>query len=285
MTDSFVVDVDERNINDVLQQSMQVPVLLDFWSATNEDSTALEPVLASLVQLAQGKFLLARVEADAHPQITQQLGVAGLPALKLVAKGQLAGELNGKQAEEDVRKLLEPHVGVLPTEGEDPFVAQIQRARAMGATEDAIAALESAIQEQPKMMEYQALYADVLMDAQRLDDAEAVINNMGDDPVVPKAKARVFFIRLLEGAEPAQALQEKIESAGGDSESRYYLAAYCLLGGQEETALNLWLSIMMNDRAYKDDGARTSLLSAFDYLGTGNPLTSKYRRKMFALLH
>ncbi|OUS25619.1 hypothetical protein A9Q99_20760 [Gammaproteobacteria bacterium 45_16_T64] len=286
MTDSFTVDVDERNINDILQKSMQTPVLLDFWSGASEACKTIAPLLTTIAEQYQGKFIHAKVDADTHPQISQQLGVQSVPALKLVVKGQLAGELNGAQSEEDIRKFLEPHVGEAPAgEGEDPFVTQIQRARAVGAIDDAISSLESAIKEQPAEMKYQALYADVLMDAQRIDDAEAVINNMGDDPIVPKAKAKVFFVRMIDGAEAAQSLQAKIESEGGDSESRYLLGAYCLLAGQEETGLNLLLSVMMNDRGFKEDGARVALLSAFDYLGTENPLTSKYRRKMFALLH
>ncbi|MBL4859335.1 MAG: tetratricopeptide repeat protein [Acinetobacter sp.] len=286
MTDTYIVEVDQQNVNDVLQKSLQTPVLLVFWAARSEPSKALVSILIKIAGDYQGKFILAQVDSDAYPQIAQQLGVGSVPELKLVVQGQLAGGLAGEQTEAAVIQLLEPHVGVVDsTEQEDPFLGQIQRAISIGATDQAIAALESAIKEQPKTMQYQALYADVLMDAQRSDDAEAVINNMGDDPLVPKAKARLFFVRLLDGAETAEILQEKIESDGGNSESRYYLGAHLLMLGQEETALNLLLSVMMNDRGYQDDGARVALLSAFDYLGTENPLTSKYRRKLFALLH
>ncbi|PCJ45085.1 MAG: hypothetical protein COA99_05720 [Moraxellaceae bacterium] len=286
MTETYIVDVDQHNVNDILQKSLETPVLLVFWATWSEPSKALVSVLIKIAGDYQGKFILAQVDSDAYPQIVQQLGVGSVPELKLVVQGQLAGGLAGEQTEAAVIQLLEPHVGVVDsTEQEDPFLGQIQRAISIGATDQAIAALESAITEQPKAMHYQALYADVLMDAQRSDDAEAVINNMGDDPLVPKAKARLFFIRLLEGAETAEVLQGKIESDGGGSESRYYLGAHLLILGQEETALNLLLSVMMNDRDYQEDGARIALLSAFDYLGKENPLTSKYRRKLFALLH
>jgi len=286
MTDPYIIDIDQTNINDVLQKSMQTPVLLNFYSAMNEPSNLLAPILVTIADDYQGKFILARVDSDAMPEIAQQLGVRAIPALKLVVKGQLAGELEGAQQDAEVRQLLEPHIGVADVSGqEDPFVGQIQRAVSMGALDEAITSLEAAITEQPTVMSYQALYADVLMDAKRIDDAEAVIKNMGDDALVPKAKARLFFVRLLEGAESAQHYQAQIQADGGGSESRYYLGAYLLISGQEETALNLLLSVMMNDRAYQEDGARIALLSAFDFMGNDNPLTSKYRRKLFALLH
>lgn len=286
MTEPYIVDIDLNNVNDTFQKSTQTPVLLSFYSNMSEPCNALASTLVSVADEYKGKFILARVDSDALPQIAQQLGVSDVPALKLIVQGQLAGELVGPQQEADVRALLEPHVG--PAEGggqDDPFIAQIQRAVAMGALDQAITSLESAITEQPSVMAYQALYADVLMDAQRLDDAEAVIKNMGDDKLVPKAKARLFFVQLLVGADTAQNYQAKIEADGGDSESRYYLGAHLLIAGHEETALNLLLSVMMNDRAYKEDGARLALLSAFDFMGKDNPLSSKYRRKLFALLH
>lgn len=286
MTELYIVDVDINNINDILQKSTQTPVLLDFWSANCESSTAMDPILTAIADEYQGKFILAKVNADTHPQIAQQLGVQGTPSLKLVVQGQLAGDLSGPQQEPDIRAMLEPHIGVADASGQDdPFLGQIQRARSLGAVDEAIASLEAAITEQPSVMEYQALYADVLMDAKRIDDAEAVIANMGEDALVPKSKARLFFVRLLDGAEPAQSYQAAIEANGGGSESRYYLGAYLIISGQEETALNLLLSVMMNDRAYKEDGARLALLAAFDLMGKENPLTSKYRRKLFALLH
>ena len=286
MTDPYIIDVDQTNINDVLQKSMQTPVLLNFYSTMSEPSNVLAPILVTIADDYQGKFILARVDSDALPEIAQQLGVRAIPALKLVVKGQLAGELEGAQPDAGVRQLLEPHIGVADESGqEDPFIGQIQRAVSMGALDEAIASLESAITEQPTVMAYQALYADVLMDAKRIDDAEAVIKNMGNDALVPKAKARLFFVRLLEGVESADHYQAKIQADGGGSESRYYLGAYLVISGQEETALNLLLSVMMNDREYKEDGARLALLSAFDFMGKDNPLTSKYRRKLFALLH
>ncbi|MBV1921554.1 MAG: tetratricopeptide repeat protein [Pseudomonadales bacterium] len=286
MTDPYIIDVDQTNINDVLQKSMQTPVLLNFYSTMSEPSNILSPILVTIADDYQGKFILARVDSDAMPEIAQQLGVRAIPALKLVVKGQLAGELEGAQQDVGVRQLLEAHIGVAEASGqEDPFVGQIQRAVSMGALDEAIASLESAITEQPTVMAYQALYADVLMDAKRIDDAEAVIKNMGDDALVPKTKARLFFVRLLEGAESAEHYQAQIQADGGGSESRYYLGAYLVILGQEETALNLLLSVMMNDREYKEDGARLALLSAFDFMGKDNPLTSRYRRKLFALLH
>ena len=286
MTDHYIIDVDQTNINDVLQNSMQTPVLLSFYSATSEPSTALAPVLDAIADDYKGKFILARVDADAMPEVAQQLGVRAIPALKLVVKGQLSGELEGAQQDAEVRQLLEPHIGVADTSGqEDPFIGQIQRAVSLGALDEAITSLESAIKEQPTVIAYQALYADVLMDAKRIDDAEAVIKNMGDDALVPKAKARLFFVRLLEGAESAQHYQDQIQADGGGSESRYYLGVYLMISGQEETGLSLLLSVMMNDRTYQEDGARLALLSAFDFMGTDNPLTSRFRRKLFALLH
>ena len=95
-TAAYIIDVNESNINDVLQQSMQKPVLLDFWAAWCEPCKTLAPILTKIADEYKGKFILAKIDADASPAITQQLGVRGLPTLKLVVQGQLVNELTGE---------------------------------------------------------------------------------------------------------------------------------------------------------------------------------------------
>ena len=287
MTEFVTVDVDAANINEILQQSTQKHVLLYFWSANNPSCNTMEPLLVKLLSGVGDRMVLAKVDMATQAMIAQQLGVQSEPALKVVYQGQLAGELNGEQSEENLRNFLESYVGdiVLEEEGADPFMMNVERARKMGAYDEAITALESAIQEHPEKLEYQAAYADLLMDQGRYDDADAVIDNINDEAVSKPKKARLFFIKETTDSEPLDILRQQVESNSGGSEPRYLLGMHLLLKGQLEAGLQLLLSIMMNDRGFKEDAARKALLMAFDFIETGDPLVMTYRRKMFACLH
>ena len=287
---SYIVDVDQNNVHEIIQLSLKVPVLLDFWATWCQPCKTLAPVLEKLANEYQGRFVLAKVDTDANPMLSQQLGVRSIPSLKLVVKGQLAGELNGAQPESEIRRLLEPFVGAVPEQQEqeeegDEFTVQIQRARAMGAFDQALQALQSAVKEQPKTLEYQVLMADVLMDMDRLEDARQVLDNIQDDKIKATAAGRLFFLTELQGFETAESLQYRVASNDKDAEARYFLAANCVLAGEYDAAMELLLQVIMLDRAFKEDGGRKALLKVFDMLGVGDPRVAPYRRRLFTSLH
>ena len=287
----YIIEVDQHNIQDVIQHSLQVPVLLDFWASWCEPCKALAPVLSKLAEEYKGRFILAKVDTDANPMLSQQLGVRSIPSLKLVVKGQLAGELNGVQPEGEIRRLLEPFLGEAPEEQEeeegdqDAFLAQIQRARAMGAYDQALEALQAAIQELPDRIDLQVLLADVLLDVERLEDAQQVLDNISDEKQKAQAEGRLYFLREIQGFESAESLQYRIATNDKDVEARYYLAVNCILAGEVEAAMELLLQVIQLDRGFKEDGGRVALLKLFDMLGAEDPRVATYRRRLFASLH
>ena len=283
----YIVDVNETNINDVLQHSMQTPVLLDFWATWCEPCKTLGPILEKIANEYQGKLILAKIDADASPAIAQQLGVRGLPTLKLIVQGQLVNELTGAQPEATIREMLEPHLGKAEggEPGDDPFLEQVKRAREMGAYDQAVEALQAAIQEQPKRWEYHAALVEVLIDAERLDDATQVANAIEDEKTKNSALTRLAFLDWLKDAPDAETVQAQLKTDPDDLNARYYFGLHLIMAGHNEEGLDLLLDVMRADRTFKEDGAKEALLKSFDLIGTGDPAVSKYRRKMFALLH
>jgi len=284
----YIIDVTPQNINEVVQASLRVPVLLDFWAEWCEPCKALAPVLEKLAHEYAGQFLLARVDADANQMLAQQLAVRTIPALKLIMQGQLAGELDGAQPESAIRAMLESYLGKPEPVEEEPeapdFAAEIARARQMGAHDQAIAALQSAIQEFPQELSYQTLMAEVLMDVDRLDDALAVLDNIKDEKVTLPGRARLFFIQELQSCDSPESLQYRVAEDPRDMAARYFLAATCVLSGEYEEALELLLEVVQRDREFKEDGARLAILKLIELLD-GDPAAARYRRRLFACLH
>lgn len=284
---NYIIDVTPQNINEVVQVSVRMPVLLDFWAEWCEPCKTLAPLLEKIAHEYAGQFLLAKVDADANQMLAQQLGVRSIPALKLIVQGQLAGELNGAQPESEIRALLAPYVEAGEPEEEEAapdFLSEIARARAMGAHDQALDALQSAIQEFPQELQYQTLLAEVLMDLERLDDAQEVLDNISDDAIKQTSMARLFFFRELEGFDSSESLQYRVAQNSKDVEARYYLAATCALAGELDAALELLLEVVQMDREFKDDGARLAVLKLIELLG-GDPAAARYRRRLFACLH
>ncbi|HEX5495547.1 MAG TPA: tetratricopeptide repeat protein [Mycobacteriales bacterium] len=103
----YVIDVTEASFQaDVLNRSLQVPVVLDLWADWCGPCKQLGPVLEKLAVEGAGSWILARIDVDANPAIAQALRVQGIPAVKAVFQGQLVSEFTGALPESQVRQWI-----------------------------------------------------------------------------------------------------------------------------------------------------------------------------------
>ena len=86
--------------------------------------------------------------------------------------------------------------------------------------------------------------------------------------------------------EDLDSLLEKLEAGRDDNYQLKLDAAIKLVTSDRvEEALMILLSIVQADRLWEEEKARKTMVKIFDLLGKGNELATRYRRKMFALLH
>lgn len=287
VTADYIVDLTEANFAEVLGRSRQVPVLVDFWADWCAPCKQLGPVLDKLAHEYKGGFILARVNADQEPLITQQFGVRGLPTLKLVVQGQLAGELTGAHPEAAVRKLLAPHLAAVPAEEPEPansFHDQVLAAVAAGQVDDAIAALSAHLRDQQDDHPSRVLLTEILLQENRQADARKLLESAPQVPELKRARALLAFAERAETVPPLRALEEAMAGTP-DTATRYGYALRLVMIGRIEEGLDLLLQILRADRAWNDDAARRTLLDIFDLLGRDDPLTQQYRRRLATLLN
>lgn len=284
---SFVIEVTEQNFNEVMQQSMQVPVLLDFWADWCEPCKAMTPILERLAEDYQGKFILATVNADKESAIAQQLAVRNLPTLKLVVQGQLAAELVGAQTESDIRLLLDKAIPDAPVADvgesiEDKYLS----AKESGEYDQGVAALMEALEKEPENNKYKAWMADLLIDATKIDDAKSVLGQMPKDAkerIAPNA--RLQFLDAASELPTEDELLASLAKDENDVEASYQMGVRYSAQGKFDDALACFMKVLQLDNNYEDQAARKSLINLFEVLGTGDERVKKYRRQMFTLLH
>ncbi|CAK8737179.1 Chaperedoxin [Sodalis praecaptivus] len=124
MLNATVVEINETNLQQTLEQSMQVPVLFYFWSQRSPHCEQLTPVLDKLAQEYAGQFVLAKVDCDEQQHVAAQFGLRAIPTVYLFKEGQPLDGFQGPQPEKAVRELL---TRALP----DPAELQLQEATAL----------------------------------------------------------------------------------------------------------------------------------------------------------
>jgi putative thioredoxin len=97
----------DANFGEILELSMTVPVIVDLWAEWCEPCKQLTPVLEKLIGEYAGKFVLAKVDVDSNPQLTQAFQAQSIPTVAAVIGGQPVQLFNGALPEAQVREVLE----------------------------------------------------------------------------------------------------------------------------------------------------------------------------------
>ncbi|MFN3238440.1 MAG: tetratricopeptide repeat protein [Pseudomonadales bacterium] len=279
---THIVDVTVQNFQELIEKSRETPVLLEFYAEGAEQSQSTAVMLNKLVNEYQGKFLLGRIDVQQNPQIAQQLGIRGLPTVKVIYQGQMVQDLEGPQEESSVREILD-QITMSPVER---IKSQIDLLLAEGRRSEAIGLLQQLIQEEPGNGAIQVELADLLIMDGRAAEARQILAALpADTDGISKPVNRLEFIDLGEEFADVATLTAEVEAHPDDLNKRYQLAVVLVVDDQVEAALEQLLLMLQKDKEFSDELARKTMIRVFDLLGKGDPVATAYRRKMFAFLH
>lgn len=267
---------------DVLQQSLQVPIIVDFWATWCGPCKTLGPILEKLAAEYNGAFKVAKVDVDQEQQLAAMFQVRSVPTMVVFKEGQVLGAIPGALPEGELRKVLE-QIGVQPAANEE---AEQAEAAPLSPAEQ-VAALREAIAAEPDKDELKLDLALALLSTGEAAEAETLLDalpaNLATDERAVKARARLGFAAQLKDAPAPQALEAALAKDEGDLRARHLLGVHKLVAGDAEGALEQFIELLRRDRAWEDGLAKKSLIDAFRVI-EDEDLVGRYRRKMSALL-
>ncbi|MBO9482547.1 tetratricopeptide repeat protein [Salinisphaera sp. G21_0] len=283
---SFVVDVTEANIQEVLQQSADQPVLLYIGMQSDPACSAQLGVLEALATAYQGKLILAKVAAETEQMLAQQLvsqlQVRALPGQVVLHQGRPVKVFSGPQSEEQLREVLDP----LTMSPADMIRQQVEALMAEGEAGQALELLQNILQDEPDNHALQVLQVNLLLELGRIDEARQLMAVLpADAEGIAQPKAKLAFYEMVADAPARNELEARLADNDNDHEARYQLAIRLVIADQNEEALENLLTIVRRDREFREDGARLLMLQVFDQLGQGSLIAKRYRGKLFGLLH
>jgi putative thioredoxin len=282
----FITTVTDADFDQlVIERSRQVPVIVDFWAPWCGPCRTLTPILEKLAGEHQGKFILAKVNADENPQLSQRYSVRSIPSVMAFLNGAAVDQFLGAQPESTVREFLDR---VIPTAGE-LLRREAAQKRAEGNLEAALDLLKKAAELEPKDGDVLADLVETLLDLGQVVQAHQAGKTLG--PLRAQHHRAAQALARLELADDGtqeanpSVLEARLHSHPDDLEARLALAKLHAREHQYEQALDQLMEMLRRDRTFGGDIARKTMLALFELLGKDHPLVRKYRKDLAAVLY
>ncbi|MDJ0378673.1 tetratricopeptide repeat protein [Cryobacterium sp. PH31-L1] len=277
MVPSLVIDGTDANFGELLELSSRVPVIVGLWASRSEPSTQLLVVLEKLITALAGRFVLARVDIDANPQLAQAFQAQTVPTVAAVITGQPVQLFNGPLGEEQIAELL---------------VRVLELAAQQGVTGTAEAADENAVAEPAAVVEeplpphhleaYTAIEAGDYATAQ--SEYRTALAQNPNDTMAVAGLAQVSLLARLQGKTIDQ-IRSGAASAPDDLDAQLLVADLDLSGGHIEDAFDRLLSLFPAQPAPGRNAIRERILELFEVVGQDDPRVPPTRSRLTALLY
>ncbi|MDN5200553.1 thioredoxin [Fulvivirgaceae bacterium BMA10] len=256
---------------DVLDKSHELPVVVDFWAPWCGPCRFLGPVIEELAAQGKDKWILAKVNTDENPELMQQYGIKGIPAVKMFHRGEVTAEFVGALPKHQIEKWLEEY---LPDERKEEF-AKIKGILEADGVNVNLKALESFVK----------LHDD-------FDEAKILLaqHKVFDDPQLARVLVSNVKIghKLFERAENVRHLVDLMECAENGNpvlNEKIDLVRKALQEDDRDIALKYLIEAVVLDKNYCDELPRKATIALFGILGKEHELTKKYRRQFDMALY
>lgn len=274
---------------DVIQESRNQPVLVDFWAPWCGPCKQLTPVIERVVQSANGRVKLVKMNIDDHPAIAGQLGIQSIPAVIAFKNGQPVDGFMGAVPESQIRDFIDKIAGKDNAAAQiDEAMAAAAEARTAGDLQTAAQIYDAVLEQAPDTIDALAGLADILFEAGDVAGAAEILTRVPDDKqdAAAIASLRTKMALAEQAAELGDAaeLERRLAANPGDHQARFDLAMIQNAMGQRNEAADNLLAIVKADRTWNEDGARAQLLKLFEAWGFGDDATLAARRKLSSLL-
>jgi putative thioredoxin len=275
-------------IKDVIEESKQQPVLVDFWAPWCGPCKQLTPILEKAVKAAKGKVKLVKMNIDEHPAIPGQMGIQSIPAVIAFSNGQP----------------VDGFMGALPESQVIAFLERLTKDKIVSADKNLLDAADAALVE-GNLAAAAEVYAQLLsqdagnvhalaglarcyVETGALDQAKQTLALVPEakrnEAPVAAARAALEIAEQAKSVGPVNEMEAKVAANPLDHQARFDLATALNAKGQRAEAAEHLLAIVKNDRKWNDDAARKQLVQLFEAWGFADPAAVEGRKRLSSIL-
>ena len=290
---SLIIDVITDNfMTDVIEQSKDTPVIVDFWAPWCEPCKQLTPIIERIIKEKNGKVILAKMNIDESPEVAQQLKIQSIPAVMAFNDGQPIDGFIGVQSEKNIIEFVNKISSLKNSSTIEENISAGKKYMNEGDIETATLVFSEILKIEPDNISAKSLLARCLIKNDQLNDAEKIIDSL---PVGAESNQDYISVRseleIFKNAKnnpisdnEEQELRNNIDKQPENYQLRLDLSKILMAKGENEEAINQLLRIIEVNAKWNDGEARKQLIEIFNILGNENILVTEGRKKLSSML-
>ena len=289
---------------EVVEASMQMPVLVDFWAPWCGPCKVIGPLLEKMELAYGGRFKLVKIDSEQEQEISQAFGIRSIPTCVLMVGGKPVDGFTGALPEGQIKAFLDKHV----PEGEvlEAEVTHVETTDAPDANDPAVIyeALHQAVLKNPDDEDARFEFVKLLLQRGQTDDAKVAFA-----PVIAKTGLVRRFDSLQRWMNAIDFTQDRDDLASGDGgfdakiaankrdlDARFGKAQTLMAAQQWTGAMDELLDSLMRDRTWAEDLARKTFIAILDVIEPPpikvadgqipptDPVVATYRRRLSSVI-
>ncbi|RWR06835.1 thioredoxin family protein [Paenirhodobacter populi] len=285
----LIKDVNEANfMAEVVDKSMTVPVIVDFWAPWCGPCKTLGPQLEAEVKAAKGKVVMAKVNVDENQMIAGQLRIQSIPTVYAFWQGQPVDAFQGALPGSEIKAFVDKLAALAGDGGLADAITAAEEMLTEGAAADAAETFAAILGEEPENAEAYGGLIRAHIAADNLEQAEQILTaapaKIATSAPVEAARAQLQLAKQAAKAGPLDQLRAKVEADPDDHQARFDYATALHAAGNVEEAVNQLLELFRRDREWNDGAAKAQLFTIFDALKPNDPIVAKGRRRLASMI-
>lgn len=279
---------DQSFMEDVIEPSKEVPVLVDFWAPWCGPCRQLTPAIERAVTAAGGAVKLVKINIDENPGIAGQLRIQSIPAVIAFKDGQPLDGFMGALPESQVTEFINRISGQVSSEDVEALIERAEAALATGDLGGAAQDFAGALQMDPERPEAIAGMARIHLAAGDAAQAKAILDTAPEakksHPAIAAVRASMELAGEVEDAGDLGEAESTAAANLSDPSAQFELGRARLASGDMGGASTALLASIGADKDWNDAAARKLLLRIFDAAGPDSDIAKNGRRQLSSIL-